>query len=47
MHVVIKNLSPLKREVETSNEMEQMEQISGQFVIYKPVLAIKYGELIA
>ena len=45
MHgVVIKNLSPLKREVDSLNEMEQ---ISGQFVIYKPVLAIKYGNLIA
>ena len=45
MHdVVIKNLSPLKREVDS---LKEMEQISGQFVIYKSVLAIKYGDLIA
>ena len=42
--VVIKNLSPLKREVDSLNEMEQ---IRGQFVVYKSVLAIKCGNLIA
>ena len=38
------NLSPLKR---TVNSLNEIEQISGQFMIYRPVLAIKYGDLIA
>ena len=40
---VIINLSPLKRKVDSLNEMQQ---ISGDFVIYRNDLAIKYGDFI-
>ena len=41
---VIINLSPLKRNV---NSLNEMEQISDLIVIYWSVLAIKYGYFIA
>ena len=41
---VIINLSPLQRKI---NSLNEMQQISGHFVIYKPVLVNRYGDLIA
>ena len=36
--------SPIKSKVDSLNKMQQ---VSGHFVIYEPVLAIKYDNLVA